>query len=354
MKFSLFAFAALAVLFFAYINGAKFGSIPRGKRLLRIQKSPNYRGGYFQNVRGVANVSSSGFRIWKEFFKAIGRVIGNQRNVDRGIQSVKTDLIALEKSENVLVWFGHSSYFIQLNGKRFAVDPVMSEISSPVPFCPKAFRGTSVYTACDIPELDYLIISHDHWDHLDYATVLQLKTDRIICPLGVGAHFERWKFDRSGIVEMDWNENISLPCGIVIDCLPAQHFSGRGFRSNRSLWASFMVTAPNLRIYAGGDGGYGEHFREIGNRFHGINLAILENGQYDEKWRNMHMFPEDTANAADDLGAKWLLPVHNSKFALSTHAWDEPRNRLSKICTGRNFNLLLPIIGEKINLDDLI
>ncbi|MDR3144032.1 MAG: MBL fold metallo-hydrolase [Puniceicoccales bacterium] len=352
MKYLLFTCATFAALFFAYISGPKFGSVPKGRRLLRMKMSKNYRNGQFRNIgEDDGNLPNGMLGMWQKFFAVIFKVIANQKNIARDVPSAKTDLASFGMSENVIVWFGHSSYFMQLDGKRFAVDPVMSEISSPIPFCPRAFRGTNVYSPGDIPPLDYLIISHDHWDHLDYSTVLRLNVRRIICPLGVGAHFERWGFRGDDTLEMDWNESVKLPDGLIVDCLPAKHFSGRGFLGNRSLWASFMVTTPNVRIYIGGDGGYGKHFREIGNAFGGIDLAILENGQYGEKWRNMHMFPEDTARAAEDLGAKALLPVHNSKFALSTHKWNEPRDRLMEICRNKNFKLLTPIIGERIDLE---
>ena len=137
-----------------------------------------------------------------------------------------------------------------------------------------------------MPDIDYLVISHDHWDHLDYNTVKKLK-DRIgavICPLGVGEHFEYWGFDKERLIELDWNEDANLVPGFMIHCLPARHFSGRRLTANQSLWASFLLEAPSQKIYIGGDGGYDTHYAEIGNRFPGIDLAILENGQYNEEW----------------------------------------------------------------------
>jgi L-ascorbate metabolism protein UlaG (beta-lactamase superfamily) len=294
----------------AYMHTIKFGSLPKGQRLERILKSPHYGNGQFRNIQPKdCNSFPHRLKSYKEFCKAVLEFVTNQKNIGHSIASTKTNLMNINKDDNVLVWFGHSSYFIQIDGKRFIVDPVFSEISSPVPFFPKAFPGTNVYTPDEIPELDHLIITHDHWDHLDYATVIKLNVKNIICPLGVGAHFERWGF--GNIIEMDWNESVKLADGFTVNCLPARHFSGRGWRRNQSLWASFLIQTPSMKIYIGGDGGYGEHFKEIGNKFIGIDLAILENGQYNVNWEDVHMLPEDTARAAEDLKAKALLPVHN-------------------------------------------
>ncbi|MDR2598321.1 MAG: MBL fold metallo-hydrolase, partial [Holosporales bacterium] len=269
------------------------------------------------------------------------------------IPSTKTNLTNLSKNEDAIVWFGHSSYFMQIEGKRIVVDPVLSDVSSPVPFFPVAFRGTNVYAPTEIPDLDYLIITHDHWDHLDYETVTKLRAKRIICPLGVGANFEHWGFDESKLLEMDWFDEVVLEDGFRIICCPTHHFSGRSFTRNRSLWGAFLLVASSgFKVYIGGDGGYCQHFREIGNKFGPIDIAILENGQYNENWRHVHMHPIETVMAAEDLRAKSLLPVHNSKFALSTHPWNEPLNEITRICKNKGIHLITPVIGQLVNLRD--
>jgi L-ascorbate metabolism protein UlaG (beta-lactamase superfamily) len=210
-----------------------------------------------------------------------------------------------------------------------------------------------VYTTDEIPKLDYLIITHDHWDHLDYSTVKSLCVKNVICPLGVGAHLEYWGFAEENIFEMDWNESMPLSSEFTIHCLPTRHFSGRGFRGNKSLWASFLTQTSRIKIYIGGDSGYGKHFREIGYKFGEIDVAILENGQYSTAWRTIHTFPDDVAQAAKELKAKLLLPVHNSKFALSTHQWDDPLNRISEICKRKNILSLTPMTGEKVEMGNV-
>lgn len=252
----------------------------------------------------------------------------------------------------MLVWFGHSSYLIQMGGKRVLVDPVFC-MASPVSFVNKPFKGTDIYQPEDMPDIDYLIISHDHWDHLDYNTVKKLKNriGTVICPLGVGEHFEYWGFDKERIVELDWNEDANLTDGFKIYCLPARHFSGRGLSANQSLWASFLLEAPAQKIYIGGDGGYDTHYEEIGNRFANIDLAILENGQYNEEWSLIHLMPQYMAQTARDLKAKKILTVHHSKYALAKHRWDEPLKNAEDMKNKDSLNVLIPEIGEVVPLE---
>jgi L-ascorbate metabolism protein UlaG (beta-lactamase superfamily) len=228
--------------------------------------------------------------------------------------------------------------------------------ASPVSFFNKPFKGTDVYKPEDIPEIDYLIISHDHWDHLDYNTVMALKDriGKVICGLGVGAHFEYWGFDKEDIIELDWNESASLNNGFKVYCLPARHFSGRGLSPNQSLWASYLIETPTQKIYIGGDSGYDTHYAEIGKQFGNIDLAILENGQYDKDWRYIHLLPENIIRAFKDLNAKKLFTVHHSKYALGNHPWDEPLKNISSFAERDSINLILPMMGEKVNLNDSI
>ncbi|MDR1234043.1 MAG: MBL fold metallo-hydrolase [Holosporales bacterium] len=338
------------VLVITYMHSPKFGSLPSGIRLEKIQKSTNYKNGQFQNIHQInSKAPICKPSVYKKLFEILGKIINNRNDIT--IPSTKTDLMNLNKNEDVLVWFGHSSYFMQIDGKRIVIDPVLSDVSSPIPFFPKAFRGTNVYTVTEIPELDYLIITHDHWDHLDYETVTKLKVKQVICPLGVGAHFERWGFDASKLLEMDWYDEIVLDSGFRIVCCPTQHWSGRGFTRNKALWGAFLLIAPSgFKVYIGGDGGYCQHFKEIGKKYGPIDLAILENGQYNESWRYIHMHPSETLMAAEDLGAKALMPGHNSKFSLSTHTWSEPLNKITQLSKGSGIRLLTPMIGQKVNI----
>lgn len=342
--------ALLAVSVIVFINQASFGRTPRGERLERVMKSPNYRNGEFKNQHETLLMTSDRGRfigIWEFIFKKIDGL-----RPEQAVKAIKTDLRKIDRNEEILVWFGHSSYLIQTGGKRILVDPVFC-MASPVSFINKPFKGTELYTPDDVPDIDYLVISHDHWDHLDYNTVKKLK-DRIgavICPLGVGEHFEYWGFDKERLIELDWNEEANLAPGFMIHCLPARHFSGRGVTANQSLWASFLLEAPSQKIYIGGDGGYDTHYAEIGNRFPDIDLAILENGQYDKEWSLIHLMPQYMAQTARDLKAKRILTVHHSKYALAKHRWDEPLKNAEEMKNKDSLNVLIPEIGEVVALE---
>ena len=342
--------AVAVIAGFVFVNQPSFGRAPQGERLERIKKSPHYKDGEFRNLHSTVMMTSQKGRLgafWGFLFKK-----ETDLRPETEIPVIKTDLSKISKDENVLVWFGHSSYLIQTGGKRILVDPVFC-MASPVSFVNKPFKGTELYTPDDMPDIDYLVISHDHWDHLDYNTVKKLK-DRIgavICPLGVGEHFEYWGFDKERLIELDWNEDANLAPGFMIHCLPARHFSGRRLTANQSLWASFLLEAPSQKIYIGGDGGYDTHYAEIGNRFPGIDLAILENGQYNEEWSLIHLMPQYMAQTARDLKAKRVLTVHHSKYALAKHRWDEPLKNAEEMKNKDSLNVLIPEIGEVVALE---
>jgi len=342
----------LIIVVFAFLHLPRFGKLPSGARLERIKKSVNYKNGHFQNLSETPMLTAEGgmFTVLKQFFFDKKTSV---TPVDM-IPSMKTDLLNLDPAKDVLVWFGHSSYFMQVDGKKILVDPVFSGAASPVSFNIKAFKGTNVYTTEDIPEIDFLFISHDHWDHLDYETILKLKPKikRIVCALGVGQHLERWGFDKNSINELDWNEEINLGEGFTVNATVARHFSGRGFVRNKTIWVSFILHTPTMKIFIGGDSGYDTHFAEIGKTFGPFDLVILENGQYNKNWKYIHMQPFETLQAAKDLQAKRVFPVHNSKFPLATHPWDEPLKKITELNSDVNLNLATPMIGEEIFLKD--
>ena len=217
-----------------------------------------------------------------------------------------------------MIWLGHSSWFVQLGGKRILIDPVLSDYTAPFSFLNKAYEGTSIYRVEDIPEIDCLLISHDHWDHLDYQTVAALKSKvgRVICPLGVGAYFDYWDYPQEKILEGDWYDRISLGEDITVHVMPARHYSGRLLTKNKTLWAGFALETPNRRIFFSGDSGYGPHFARIGEAFQGFDLALLDCGQYDPRWAYIHMTPEEAVQAALDLGVRALIPAHVGRFAI--------------------------------------
>jgi len=334
-----------------FINGPSFGSLPSTADLKIIQQLPYFRAGQIQNLSSTPSLTEGAglFSVLKEFL-----FDKSKKNIPPApLPSIKTDLLQLDRNKDILVWFGHSSYFMQIESKRILVDPVFSGNASPLSFTTKSFAGTDNYQVSDLPDIDYLFITHDHWDHLDYQTILQLKTKvkKIITGLGVGAHLIFWGFDKENITEMAWDHQGTPEEGFIVNAVTARHFSGRGFQRNKSLWTAFVLTTTGKNIFIGGDSGYGSHFADIGKRFGPFDLAILEDGQYNKNWKYIHMMPEETVQAAIDLGAKKLLPVHWAKFALSLHAWDEPIIRIKKEADLKNVCLLYPMIGEYVDLD---
>ncbi len=343
----------IIIIVSVYMRSPQFGAVPKELRLERIKRSPYYRQGAFSNMSPTPNFTN-GYSVWKVLFRALTGKFPNK--VPSGaIDSVITDLKKLSPDQNVLVWFGHSSYLLQISGKKFLIDPVLSGHASPIANLVKAFDGSNVYRAEDFPEIDYLILTHDHFDHVDYKTLVELreKVNSVICSLGVGAHLERWKYKPESIIEKEWNEKEDLGDGLTLHCEPARHFSGRTFKRNNTLWSSFLLQTPDMNIFLGGDSGYDSHYKIIGQKYHQIDLAILELGQYDEAWAYIHHHPQEVLQAALDLKAKRIIPVHNSKFALANHAWDEPLSKITALNQGNAISILTPRIGEVVYLHDM-
>ncbi|MCD6013861.1 MAG: fold metallo-hydrolase [Flavipsychrobacter sp.] len=344
--------ALFTITVYIFMKQAQFGAMPNGVRLQQIQQSKNYRDGQFQNLSNTPQLTEGAtfFSVLKEFFFGSKE----RRKPLVTLPSKKTDLHKLDPNENVIIWFGHSSYFIQVDGKKILVDPVFSGNASPLKGTTRSFNGSDEYTVNDIPNIDYLFITHDHWDHLDYPTIKQLKpkVGKVITALGVGAHLERWGYDTTKVMEGDWHDELILDNGFKVNVTPARHFSGRGFKRNLALWVSFVLTTPTRKLYLGGDSGYDTHFAEIGVQYGPFDLAILENGQYNKSWKHIHMLPNEVVQAAIDLKANKLFPVHWGKFSLSLHSWDEPIKSVLAEAKNKSIPTLHPMIGEPMNLDN--
>lgn len=338
-------------LLYLFFQHPQFGKRPRGAYKKSLQKSPHFKKGQFHNLMPTP-AFAQGTNYWQIFTKMLIGGSPRKRPSD-SIPSVKTDIKGLKDSENALIWFGHSSYFLQVEGMKFLVDPVFSGSASPLAFGTRAFKGSDIYNIQDMPLIDVLVITHDHWDHLDYKTIkaLRSKINRVVAPLGTEPHFLKWGYQRDQILELDWDEHTSLNEGFTIHAVPTRHFSGRTLLRNTSLWTAYVLSTPHWQLFLGGDSGYGSHFKSIGEKFGPFDLAILENGQYNSDWRYIHLLPEQFFTAAKDLQAKNVLPVHHSKFSLSLHAWDEPLKAISALKSDQDPPLFTPRIGEKVNLD---
>ena len=324
-----------------------FGKAPAGLRLQRIGRSSNYRDDSFQNLvpTPVASKNVSFFKMMKDFSNRPANTVP-----PAPLPSVKTDLRSLPDDQATIVWFGHSSYLLKIDKMHILVDPVFSGNASPVSFFAKAFPGTNTYGVDDMPAtIEAVLLTHDHYDHLDYKTILRLKdrTNHFYTSLGVGAHLEYWGIEPGRITELDWWESCMVG-DMTLIATPARHFSGRALKRGGTIWSSFVLKTPGYDLFLGGDSGYEEHFKAIGDRFGPFDLAILECGQYNQNWPYIHMMPEQTVTAAQELGAAVLMPVHWGKFTLSLHPWDEPIRRVVAAAAKAGLPLTTPRIGEPV------
>lgn len=342
----------LAIASCFYMRQPQFGILPKGERLERVENSPNYKDGKFRNLIEKPTISE-GYSMLGELWKTLFKDYPHREPVDT-LPSIKTNIKAIPGDSNAMVWFGHSSFFLQLDGVKILVDPVFSGMASPFPWGLKSYKGSDIYTVDDMPEIDYMLLSHDHYDHLDYETVkaLQPKVKFAVCGLGAGAHYERWGYTPQQILEKDWGDKVEVKQGFTIFTETTHHSSGRGFTRDKSLWLSFFIQSPELNIYYSGDGGYSERFKGIAEKYPAIDWAIMECGQYDKAWQSVHELPEEVALATTELKAKNLLPVHHSKFTLGKHPWNEPLEEITKFSQNKAYRLATPMIGELVNLKD--
>jgi len=333
------------------------GKAPAGLRLQRIRRSSNYNGKNFQNLvdTPVSREGVSMFKMLRELSKRPANTAP-----PKPIPSIHTDLQNLPDGQASLVWFGHSSYLLKIDKVHILVDPVFSGNASPVSIFAKAFPGSNVYGVKDMPAtIEAVLLTHDHYDHLDYKTILELKTrtKHFYTSLGVGAHLEYWGIEPEKITELDWWESTTLG-DFTLTATPGRHFSGRSLKRGGAIWSAFVLQAPlsdrypaGYRLFLGGDSGYEQHFKTIGDRFGPFDLAILECGQYNENWPYIHMMPEETVQAAKDLKATTLMPVHWGKFTLAMHPWDEPVRRVTAAAARVGLPITTPRIGEIVKIN---
>jgi L-ascorbate metabolism protein UlaG (beta-lactamase superfamily) len=247
---------------------------------------------------------------------------------------------------------GHSTMLLKLRGQFWLTDPVFAERASPFRrLGPKRFHAPPIALA-DLPPLRGVILSHDHYDHLDRETVLALArtTSVFLTPLGVGDRLIEWGIDSSKVRQFDWWQGMEID-GVAFTATPAQHFSGRSlFDGNSTLWASWVIVDGDLRVFFSGDTGYFDGFRTIGERFGPFDVTLLETGAYDAQWPYVHMQPDETVQAHVDLRGRWLAPVHNGTFDLAMHRWQEPFERVTGLTTERGIPLATPRMGERLDL----
>ena len=357
IKNGLIGAAGLAALggggIFYYINRPEFGKLPSGDRLQKILNSPHYFKDHFECLTPVQIMSENDEDSENRIVATLKFIFGDKTDLfpPRPIPTAKTNLKEIPQDWECAVWMGHSTIYLQLAGKKILLDPVFSSYASPVFFINRAFEGSNIYTAEDFPEIDILAITHDHWDHLDYPSVMALKPKikTVICPLGVGEHLEHWNFPLDKIIEEDWESEIEIGENLKVHILTSQHFSGRMLKPNPTEWCSYAFITPELKIFCSGDGGYSNHFKMIGEKFGSFDFAFMENGQYNKAWHAIHCLPNETADAAEDIHAQNVIPIHAGKFALARHAWNAPYKDLTAASFNKSYKLLTPQIGELID-----
>jgi len=326
------------------------GSNPSGERLERVAKSPQYntKEALFQNP--VVIPLSTGrpwYTVMYDFF-----FNGVDRKPSEKLPEDLSGLIELEKASQDarFIWFGHSTILLEIDGKRILIDPVFSTYASPIPGIAKRFQPP-VFELDDLADIDIVLISHDHYDHLDHETINQLKARdlRYVVPLGVGVHLEYWGIDSGKITELDWWDKTNIN-GLTFTCTPAQHFSGRGMvNGNSTLWASWAVKGKQQNIYFSGDSGYSEHYKEIGDRLGPFDIAFLENGAYSLDWKFVHQLPEEGVQASLDLKSTTMVPVHWGMFDLGLHSWYEPIERVTAAAKDKGVSIVAPKLGQLVS-----
>lgn len=306
----------------------------------------------FRNMANPeAKPSESAWRIWSRFFTATKK---DTVPVDPiPLQPLtRAALDVLDNDANHVVRLGHSSHLLKLRGRYWLIDPVFSERVSPVQWAgPKRFHPSPIALA-ELPPIEGLILSHDHYDHLDTATIeaLRERVQRYFVPLGVGRRLQEMGVAGERIREFDWWQ-ADQHAGVALTATPSQHFSGRTlWDRDRTLWASWVIESGGQRIFYSGDSGYFGGFRQIGERFGGIDLALMENGAYDSYWPAVHMTPEETVQAFQDVRARVLYLVHNSTFDLAFHTWHDPLERVAALAEQKQLALATPVIGEVLTI----
>ena len=319
-----------------------------------MKHSSNFKDGKFINPVPTRVSTSSGNRLGSliEFFTD-----QQTREPKVVLPSVSVEAERIGAGEGLRVtWLGHSTCLIEMDGQIILTDPMFSDRASPFPFLgPKRFDIDMPLKIQDLPKVDIVLISHDHYDHLDYPSIKALidKTSMFYVPLGVAAHLERWGVPQYKIVELDWWDEHTNGA-VKLTATPARHFSGRWLARNNTLWASWVIQNEQHRVFFGGDSGYFDGFKQIGEKYGPFDITMLESGAYNEAWSEIHMMPEETVKSHLDLQGKVLLPIHWGQFNLSMHAWTEPIERLLTEAERQNATVATPQIGQAVSENEVV
>lgn len=340
---------------FAYFGCSRQlgGSVSKEKKA-RFSKLENFDNGKF--IIPVPVMQSEGF------FKTLKKMTSSIPN-SRPSKSIEVLPIAPNELADFghdsirMIWFGHSTFLIQMDGMNILLDPMLGQFASPFHIKrAKRFSDSLPISADELPYMDVVVYSHDHYDHLDYKSVHKIKdkVGKFYVPLGVGSHLIAWGVDENKIVEHAWWDS-TIFNDVQFICTPSIHFSGRGlFDRGATLWSSWCLIGSNGRIYFSGDSGYGPHFKEIGDKYGPFDISLVECGQYDDNWKFVHMIPEESVRASIDLKSKVMVPIHWGSFKLANHEWTDPIERVTAKASQHHVPITTPKIGEPIILGNPI
>ena len=359
-SFCRFVFSAFLLVIMGGCD--QVGENPKDVHLKIVQSSPNYdmaRKKFVNRRADIMENMGDDISFWDD---PIGRLRNNffiNSNETSPSQLIPEDRSGVpadfaDSAGTVkFIWLGHSTFLLSINNKIVLVDPIFSAAASPVSFLVKRFQPP-VINIDELPELDYVLISHDHYDHLDMETIIKLKDDDVtfVAPLGVGSHMRKWGVDNNKLIELDWWDEIDFD-GVTFICTPAQHFSGRMalFSTMQTLWASWIVKAGGKSVYYSGDSGYDVHYKDIGERYGAFDIVFMDSGQYNERWAAVHNMPDEVIQGFIDLEGRHLVPVHWGMFTLSLHNWYDPPSEITKRAEKQGISVMTPLMGQTVILD---
>ena len=329
-----------------------FGAAPDSRSLAKMQESSNFDGKRFTNLRPTS--MESGSQEKPSMLEWLASVLHppEGKHPREPLPTKQLDHSAL--IEGSITWLGHSSLLVRTAAKTLLFDPAFNR-ASPVFFAGKPFAMSNPPKAADLPPIDAVLISHDHYDHLDYRSISELhgRVGHFFVPLGVKAHLQRWGVAGNKITELGWYESAQFG-EIRLTLTPSRHFSGRKLTNrNSSLWGSWVVKAPDMARFFSGDSGYDPEFAKIGEQFGPFDIACIENGAYDQRWAEIHMLPEQGVQTALDLRARIALPMHWGKFDLAYHSWKEPIERFTRAAREKKLPVATPRIGQSFSLEQI-
>ena len=330
-------------------------SIKAKVNLIEEVTSAPYEGSKFHNTAPRKPMSfSDTAALWVRFFTE--KKVDTTPDINIPLRLVtRTDLDALSRDKLHIVKLGHSSILLKVYGEYWLIDPVFSDRASPFQFMgPKRFHQPPISLE-DLPSIDKVLISHNHYDHLDKASIKALrdKAQEFLVPKGVDGDLLDWGVEANKIITFDWWQELQTSQGLVA-FTPTQHFSGRGMGDgNATLWGSWVIKTPQESIFFSGDSGYFAGFKEIGDKYGPFDLTMVETGAYDKDWADIHMKPEESVQAHIDLQGKVMMPIHNGTFDLAFHTWHDPFDRVAVEAERREVTLSTPEFGRIFSITDL-